>query len=327
MNEESFKSLIYRLSDGVFHSGESLGHSLGVSRAAIWKRLQSLEKYGILLESVKGRGYRIPGGLSLLDSSKILAGVNIAAQSYLGLLSCFDTIDSTNEFLLRGSSVSGDVCLAERQSSGRGRRGRDWFSPYGKNLYLSLCWHFDQGVSALDGLSLAVGVLLAEALAQQGVVGVQLKWPNDLLINDNKLGGILIEVGGDLTGDCKVVIGIGLNVAMSEVIPVTDREKITQPWTDLRQAGYDGGRNELIGGLLSLLLPALHDYPATGFASYRDRWHALNAHRNQSISLRFPERVELGVMAGVNEKGALILKTPAGKKIFSGGEVSLRSVK
>ncbi len=330
MSESNIALLLELLADGAYHSGQALGDALGMSRAAVWKRLQSLAQYGIVVESIKGVGYRIPGGLSPLNAGHIRAGVSDLAQPYIGRLSCFELIDSTNEFLLKEQSQSGDVCLAEQQSTGRGRRGRSWFSPYGKNLYMSVCWYFDQGVSVLDGLSLVVGVLLVESLAELGVSGVRLKWPNDLLVKaegDNtfvKLGGGLIEVGGDLTGDCKVVIGVGLNVAMSEAVPVGEREKITQPWGDLRREGYAGGRDELVAMFLSKLLPALNNYQEQGFSEYKSRWERVAAYRGESVSIHLQGRVESGVMLGVSESGALLIQKGGDIEVFNGGEVSLR---
>ncbi len=318
MNLADLKPLIEILADGQFHSGEFLGERLGVTRAAVWKRLQSLALLDIPVETSKGRGYRIPGGLRLLRQPLILASLSAQAKALLRQFYSFDEVDSTNRFLLE-EGAAGDVCVAERQTAGRGRRGRQWHSPYGCNLYLSLRWHFDQGVTALEGLSLAVGVLLAEALATLGLPGVELKWPNDLLCGGQKLGGVLIEIGGDLTGDCAVVAGVGLNVAMPAA------SEITQPWTDLHRQGLEADRNLLCATLLSALLPGLKTYPEQGFAAYRQRWEDRAAFRGEPIVLHTPAKVQTGILLGVDQQGGLRVQTDTGETVFSGGEISLRS--
>lgn len=318
------KPLIEILADGEFHSGEGLGERLGVTRAAVWKRLQSLLTLGIPIETSRGRGYRLQGGrLDLLNREQILQGVGTPATELLGAFSCFDEIESTNSFLLTQGG-HGDVCVAERQTAGRGRRGRQWFSPYGRNIYFSVRWHFDQGVAALEGLSLAVGVLLAETLAQVGLKKVELKWPNDLLYEGRKLGGVLVEVGGDLTGECVVVIGIGLNVSMSDVISPDDETLISQPWIDLKQLGVDCSRNMLCSSIISSLLPALQIFPREGFIAYRARWENRCAFLGQKISVHVPACVRHGILLGVDQQGGLRVMVDGGEVTFAGGEISLR---
>lgn len=314
-------SLIKILADGEFHSGESLGVALGVTRAAVWKRLQGLTALGVAVESIKGRGYRIPGGLCLLDQEAILAQITADSRSLLANLSCLDEVDSTNQYLLSAQACRGDVCLAERQTAGRGRRGRTWSSPFGQNMYLSLRWQYEQGVTALEGLSLAVGVIVADVLIQEfGVEGLHLKWPNDLLLGGSKLGGVLVEVGGDLTGDCAVVVGVGLNVCMSNaVVPA-----IEQSWTDLLQAGVRVDRNILSAKMISRLLPALASYPRQGFAPYRQRWLEYAAFIDQYVVLTTQARAVTGILRGVDSSGALVVDMGNERQVFSGGEISLR---
>jgi BirA family transcriptional regulator, biotin operon repressor / biotin---[acetyl-CoA-carboxylase] ligase len=317
----SRSQLINILADGEFHSGESLGRALGVSRAAIWKRLQVLSSLGISVESVRGLGYRISGGLCLLDSDLIAASISPGSHLLMGRLICLDEVDSTNQYLL--SSVGkGDICLAERQTAGRGRRGRHWVSPYGSNVCLSLRWQYEQGVMALEGLSLAIGVLLLDVLSQDfGVSGLQLKWPNDLLLGELKLGGVLIEVGGDLTGDCAVVVGVGINVKMAS----SEGKSISQPWTDLAQCGVQIDRNVLCAHIISRLLPALESFPESGFTPYRARWLERAAYLGRRVVITTPSRSVGGVMLGVDHVGGLIVDVDGAPQIFSGGEVSLRS--
>lgn len=324
MTFAELKPLVGILADGQFHSGEELGRHLGITRAAVWKRLQFLSQLDIEIERNRAQGYRITGGLQLLDGQRILDLLAESARELLGQFLCFDEVDSTNRFLLE-QGRRGDICVAERQTAGRGRRGRQWFSPYGRNLYLSLRWHFDQGVADLEGLSLAVGVLVAESLQELGVQGVELKWPNDLLCDGQKLGGVLIEVGGDLNGDCAVVVGVGLNVAMHNSLESKAQSLIQQPWTDLCRQGFVGNRNQLCATLIEALLPALKSYPERRFGFYRERWESRASWRNQPIQVHSPGHVTQGVMLGVDATGGLRVRTDTGEVILSGGEISLRS--
>lgn len=268
-------ALVRRLADGDFVSGETLGADMGISRAAIWKQLQQLQEYGLDVESVKGRGYRIPGGLDLLDKMAITDELGPQSRACLAALHLEPVLGSTNSWLLRqlaaGSVAPGTACLAEQQSQGRGRRGRAWISPFGCNLYCSLGWEFEQGVAALEGLSLAVGVAAVAALEKLGLTGVNLKWPNDLLWQGRKLGGVLLEISGDASGLCQVVIGIGLNVSMPEPLAAS----IDQPWVNLAEIAGGGGlpsRSRVAGMLLDEIILMLCQFQQQGFAPFHGRW-------------------------------------------------------
>jgi BirA family biotin operon repressor/biotin-[acetyl-CoA-carboxylase] ligase len=222
------------LADGEFHSGQQLADVLGISRTAVWKQLKKLEELGLEVEASKASGYRLPGGIELLDAQKIQSGLGTSASPVLTRLWLDSAVDSTNAEAMRQlqqGPCAGLVCLAEQQTAGRGRRGRSWVSPFASNLYLSVVWEFEGGAASLEGLSLAVGVAVAQGLENCGAGGIELKWPNDLLHQGRKLGGILIEMVGDAAGSCQVVIGIGINVRM----PRQAGEAIDQAWTDLSQ--------------------------------------------------------------------------------------------
>lgn len=313
------------LADGEFHSGQDLAAALGVSRTAVWKQLNRLEDLGLELESVRGLGYRIPGGLDLLNGDRIRAGLEPRARALLGELSVLGAVDSTNSEALRrvaAGAGSGLVCTAEQQSAGRGRRGRAWFSPFARNIYLSVVWEFGQGASALEGLSLVVGVCVARALEKAGVPAVQLKWPNDVYHNGAKLGGILLEMAGDTAGACQVVVGVGLNVAM----PPAAGDSIDQAWTDIASLCGDSAprRNTLLSALLGEILPALAEFEGAGFAPWREAWMALDAFADKPVVVHSAERRTAGVARGVNERGALLLETTLGVQPLYGGELSLR---
>ena len=319
--------LLPLLAEGEFRSGQDLADALGVSRTAVWKQVNKLAaETGLAIESVKGRGYRIPGGIELLDAEKVSAALRPEASRLLSSLVLLESVDSTNAEVLRRAETGcprGFVCSAEQQTAGRGRRGRHWVSPFASNLYLSLLWEFDEGAAALEGLSLAVGVATARALETAGLPPVQLKWPNDILHEGAKLGGVLLEMVGDAAGACQVVIGVGLNVRM----PKEAAQGIDQQWTDIEamSGGAHPGRNVLLAALLSELLPLVASFESSGFTPWRAPWQALDAFNGETVVLQSGSRKMAGIARGVDERGALLLETAEGRKAVYGGEISLRS--
>lgn len=315
--------LLEILADGEFHSGEELGELLAISRAAIWKQLQKIEEtLSLKLESVKGRGYRLTDRLELLDQKRIAQSVPKALPCSLHVV---QQVDSTNRLAAELASkemARGCVVLAEQQSAGRGRRGRKWISPFARNLYCSLVWEFDSGVAALEGLSLAVGVGVVRALQTSGVNDAVLKWPNDVLHNQRKLAGILLEMTGDVSGRCQVVIGIGINVAMSNAV---DTEVIDQPWTDASTAaGKYISRNELAANLITQILQLLVEFEAVRFSKFHAEWTGLDCTYGKEVAMHVGEQIVCGIAAGVDATGALAVDTELGRQWFHGGEVSLR---
>ena len=192
-----FQHLIKLLADGEFHSGEAIGRHLGISRAAVWKQLQKLENFGLQVESIKGRGYRLLQVIELLDVGLIQNTLPLSAATQLSELEVFFQIDSTNAHAMKKIQMNqtnkGYVCLAEFQEQGRGRRGRQWHSPLGSNLSLSLVWEFEGGAAKLEGLSLAIGIAVVRALKRIELQGLGLKWPNDILLNGFKTGWYFIR--------------------------------------------------------------------------------------------------------------------------------------
>ncbi len=315
------RALLGLLADGEFHSGAELGQTLGVSRAAIWKALGKLEELELPLERTRQHGYRIVGGLDLHDAAAIRAALSDATRTLLRDISVLEVIDSTNEQAKRAADPlsGGGICyLAERQTGGRGRLGRRWVSPFARNLYLTVAWEFDGGIAVVEGLSLAVGVAARRALAAVGVTDIGLKWPNDLLRSGRKLGGILIEVIGDPQGLCRVITGIGINVAM----PAAAAREIDQPWRDLSDCCVS--RDRLAAALLDQLLPLLHGFPERGFRAYRGEWEAAHVHQGRPVRISTGSRATDGIARGVNDQGALALECADGLRFISGGEVSLR---
>jgi len=315
--------LLQLLGDGQTHSGQELAGVLNVSRTAIWKQLSKLEALGLELLSQPGRGYCLVGGLDLLDMDTISAHLSPAAVQNLTGLELLRVVDSTNAFLMRQEPRSGiSACLAEFQTAGRGRRGRKWVSPFASNIYLSLKLSTSSGLGAFEGISLAIGVAVVHALSELSISDAQLKWPNDILYMGKKLGGILIEVVGDPSGVCHLVVGLGLNLKAEKSM----RDTIDQPWAALDSIlSNPPSRNQLAGLLLKHMVPLLATYEAQGFAAYKVEWERLNAHANQTVDLYMGSNLTSGIMRGVNSAGALLLETDEGISLFHGGEVSLRA--
>ena len=317
-------ALLRLLADGRFHSGEEIATLSGVTRAAVWKKIQSL-KVGLQLDiqAVTGRGYRLPGGLDMLDAQVIQNRLDksdvVACQ-----LEIFHAIDSTNQYLVDRRDQLRDTifcCLAERQTAGRGRRGRGWVSPYGKNIYLSLAHWLNKPMYGLSGLSLVIGVAVAEALEKLQVNGLSLKWPNDLHLHGKKLGGILVELQGEVEGPVRVISGVGLNVEL----PAAERKSIEQPVTDLvSHFEHRPSRNILAFELIRHISLALKKFEQSGLAPFIPLWNHFDAYINQSVDLVMGDQTITGIYRGIDHDGELLLETGAGLQRYNAGEVSLR---
>jgi len=308
--------LVEILSDGEFHSGEQLGESLGMSRAAINKHIQTLKTWGLDIYTVTGKGYSLPAPMQLLNEEAILA------QLHQPNLAIIPVIDSTNQYLLERMNElqSGDACIAEYQQAGRGRRGRQWFSPFGANLYLSMYWRLEQGPAAAMGLSLVIGIVIAETLQQLGAQDVRVKWPNDLYLQDRKLAGILVELTGKTGDAAQIVMGAGINLAMRGA----DATQINQGWINLQEAGIAINRNDLAAKLINSLREALPIFERDGLAPFTERWKALDNFFNRPVKLMIGEREIHGIACGIDKQGGLLLEQDGEVKSWVGGEISLR---
>ncbi|MFG6665554.1 biotin--[acetyl-CoA-carboxylase] ligase [Halomonas sp. HNIBRBA4712] len=320
-------NLMRLLSDGEVHSGEALGEALGVSRAAVWKQLKKLEAMGVALVAVKGRGYRLAQPLEPLDHRRVVAGLPAEARHLLARLFVEDQLPSSNEYLrarFEQGAGHGEVCLVELQTAGRGRRGRVWSTPWGQSLMLSLGWRFDAGVASLEGLSLAVGVVVAEALERYGVTP-GLKWPNDILLADQsgelaKLAGILIEVTGDAAGPCEAVIGMGMNL----FLPQSLRDTIDQPVAALLEAVPEVSRNQLAAEVIAGLVLMLSEFEERGFGVWRDAWNARHAYKGLNVRVIQGARESEAVAGDVDDSGNLWVSENGQPRRLSGGEISVR---
>lgn len=310
-------TLISILADGEFHSGEQLGERLGMSRAAINKHVQTLRDWGGDVFTVPGKGYSLPEPIQLLDERFI------RSQVKQGNIAVLPVIDSTNQYLLDrlADLKSGDTCVAEYQQAGRGRRGRKWISPFGANLYLSMYWRLEQGPAAAIGLSLVIGIVMAEVLRELGAKQVRVKWPNDLYLQDRKLAGILVELTGKTGDAAQIVIGAGVNLMMRKV----QAEDITQGWINLQEAGVQIDRNMLVVRLITELRAALECFEQEGLVPFLSRWESLDNYINRPVKLIIGEKEIFGISRGIDAQGALLLEQDGVIKPWMGGEISLRS--
>lgn len=312
--------LMSLLADGEVHSGQALGEALSLSRGGIWKQIEGLRALGVDVQALPGRGYRIEGGVRLLDSSLIIAGLDPAVSRLVPSPDVHFSIDSTNAEAAR-KAVQGEqswLVLAEHQAQGRGRRGRQWISPFGRNIYMSLLWPFHTGVAALEGLSLVCALVVVKALQRMDCHGFKVKWPNDILYQQRKLAGILLEISGDVSGPCRVVIGIGVNACM----PAGAGAAIDQPYSDLTAATDKViDRNQLAAALINELVAALTEFERHGFAPFREQWMQLDAYAGQPVEIRAGNHSRVGIAAGVDMSGCLLLDTEGGREVISGGEM------
>ena len=314
--------LIKELAKGKFVSGQDLGNQLDISRTAISKHIKTLTEMGLDIYSVTGKGYKLSQPLSLLNKEDIINF--LPSDGVTPEIEVHSLIDSTNSYLLRrlpNQLSQGQVCLAEYQSAGRGRRGRQWISPFGSQIYLSMYWPLSQGLSTAMGLSLVTALAVSDAINSLAKIQVQLKWPNDVYLGGVKLAGILIDLEGQAHEASHSVIGVGLNLNM----PEQAAQQIDQKWTDLQShCEKNIDRNALSAQLIHHLLKRLHQYQDEGLSAILEEWNAQDFYINKRVKLLTGKRTTKGICRGVNNQGALMLEINGQTSPIYGGEVSLR---
>lgn len=318
--------MLHRLGDGNFHSGQALGQAYGISRATVCNLVHRARDMGVNIHAVQGRGYQLVSPVAWLDSEIIRAALgSVAAHYHLRVL---DATESTNSLLMQAAEAGapdGTVVCTEYQFAGRGRRGRQWHSVLGGSLTFSVLWRFEEGIAALVGLSLAVGVAMARALNQHSQFPVKLKWPNDVLVDFRKLAGILVEIQGDIQGPSFAVVGIGLNVRL----PAAQRESIDQAVVDLEEMQVAVGRNQLMATCLREMHSVIEVMRREGFRALRAEWESHHAHADQPVRLILPNtQIVEGIARGVDDTGAFLLDTPlTGCIAYNGGDIRLSTTR
>ena len=310
------RQILSCLSHDNFVSGEVIAKKLSLTRVAINQHIDTLKDYGIEIYSVKGKGYKLANPITLVDEQKLINQIDNRCFY-------FDEINSTNSFLLTHHQdlKSGDICIAEYQSAGRGRRGRQWQSPYGHHLYASLFWRFEEPASKVVGLSLVIACSIVKALAQMDVPNLGLKWPNDIYLDGKKLAGILIEMAPTSAQQTALIIGFGINMSMS----LSQGELIDQPWSDLSELQAIPNKTDLLINLQKQMKDDIQLFEKNGLAPFIDVWAKYDLFAGKPIKLIMAPNEVLGMCKGIDEQGAVLIETADGLKAFIGGEISLRS--
>ena len=321
------EEILKMLADGAFHSGTDLGKKLGITRAAVCKNIHRLTQSGLEVHRVTGRGYKLEWPLTLLDRSRILKQLGPVAADIRQRLKVLEVVDSTNHYLSEtfgtAKNINGATCVAEAQSSGRGRRGRTWVATPYRNLMLSMAWRFNGGPGMVSGLSLAAGVAVVRALEEFGVAGAALKWPNDVLWDNRKLAGLLTDVQGEAAGPTLVILGVGINGHIGS----DDAQRIDQPWVDLQNilgAGID--RNRLAALVIRQLLSMFQEFAENGLAPFRDAWQARHLYHHRRVSLIQGDHEFSGTVEGIDDNGGLIIHHATGTRVIHSGEFSMRAI-
>lgn len=312
------------LADGLFHSGEEIGETLGLTRAAIWKHIQSLQEEGLEIYSVRGRGYCLEQNIELLNSQLISQHLSKHALHELAHVNVLFDVDSTNSFLLRRlekGSVHGEVVVSEYQSTGRGRRDSQWFSPRGAGLYFSIGWRFNEVLADMHCLSLSIGVAIVRALNQLGFNGVGLKWPNDIYFGLEKLGGVLVETRMENAAYAEVVVGVGINISLPSKI----KQSIEQATCDLISINKEiPPRNKLIATLIDEITLTLKTFQSKGFQNDIEQWRKLDVAKEKKVMLQLDNQSNIGRVLGIEDNGMLKLSVNGVIKKFMSGQISFK---
>ena len=317
--------LIARLADGQFHSGQDLADELGVSRTAINKHMNNLERFYLDIFRVHGKGYRLAQPLQLLAPATIKGALPVnSAPVYVKHITS-STHDDLSILLKNAPNqrmTAGTCVIAEMQTHGRGRRGRSWLSPFGSNLYASFYWPLPNGLNSALGLSVAMGLGLAQLLQAAGVDEVSVKWPNDVYVQGKKIAGILVELEGESTGMGHAFIGIGLNLSMPERLRAT----IGQPFTDVQRHLLEPlDRNQWAVDLINHIRTMLITFEQQGLENLTEEWRRLDYFYNQPIRVLLGQHEQQGIGQGIDSHGALLVRQGNGLKRYFGGEISIRA--
>jgi BirA family biotin operon repressor/biotin-[acetyl-CoA-carboxylase] ligase len=324
--------LLSLLASGQFYSGEQLARRLRISRGGVWKLIRSLQAMGIDIASVPRQGYRLPRAVDLLARNAILAEMSPAMRELLDPLDVLLTVDSTNRHVAEHAANAPGathVCVAEVQNAGRGRRGRSWVAPFGCGVCMSMAWQFAEAPPTFSALGLGVGVAAVRALRRLGLEGVGLKWPNDLVWQNRKLGGILIEMRGESAGPTQVVIGIGLNVRMPSAVRLMLAEQQATLVSDIHEIMRERTptRNALVAMLIEEIVTMLQTFGERGFEPFLEEWQRLDSLVDAPVRVIAGAETTIGRARGVDTNGTLLVDVDGELRRFASGEVSLRAIR
>ena len=266
-------------------------------------------------------------GMELLDEAAIRTELqHLVSELQMSTLDLeiHRVTQSTNDVVMQRlveSQSTAILCAAEMQTAGKGRRGRRWISPFGRNVYLTYGRFIGRQLSELGGLSLVVGMVVVDVLRDMGLERVGLKWPNDILLGGGKLGGILLELRASDTGGIGLVAGVGLNLALN----LEESLSIDQPWSAI-SSQLEMPRNILLGALGGRIVNAIQTFEDVGFDSFAEKWSEYNLYTGQQVNVIRGSETISGIDSGVDQQGNLLLRTGTGLEVYNSGEVSVRPV-
>jgi len=321
--------LLALLADGALHSGGQLAAELGVTRAAVWKLVADLRELGIDVRSRDRRGYELPAPVELLDAERMQRAARDAGWPLSVQPEVLFDVGSTNTWLYDAPPPPPGrprLVFAELQHAGRGRRGRTWLAPFGSGLTFSIAWTFEDTPAGLSAFSLAMGVQAVRGLHRLGASSVRLKWPNDLLVGAQKLGGLLAQLRSESGGPACVVVGLGLNLDLPPAARAAIDGPEASPVCDLREAmcGQLPSRNAVAASVAAAMLEGLARFAADGFAPFADAWSELDALKDAPVRIVQGAGTLEGVARGVDRDGALRVEHGGRIERFVAGDVSLR---
>ncbi len=304
---QNLVDIVALLNDREYHDGTSIGNQLHITRAAVWKAIKKLEQYNVPLKTMKSKGYQLTSPLTLLNAIQIQACLKHKKIQ----IDVLEKIDSTNDYLkpLIPQNKKIIACIAETQTKGKGRLNRAWYSPFAENIYLSLLYPFEKDMSELSGLSLVIGLAICHAIEAQVDLknhSLKVKWPNDVLLDDHKLAGTLIEIQAESHSFSQIIIGIGINVNMKQA----SQHDITQAWTSLlEKTGVYIDRNQLTVALIDTLIDYLEKFSKENLQGFINEWQSRDHLANSEIKMMSETTCWQGTAAGINAQGHLQMKT------------------
>ena len=314
--------ILLKLSEVETLSGNVLADQLEISRTAVWKHINALKKQGFNIECLPRAGYRLLQPAQPLFADKIVTELKHLYPTQKIRLDVFSKITSTNDYVKQQGHQGTHICISEQQTMGRGRFERQWHSPFGDNLYLSIQKQLNLNFTQLSGLSLVISLAVLTGLERFGVLNsaFSIKWPNDILLEGKKLAGILIELAGEVGGQPRAVIGLGMNVNMVDA-------DIDRSWHSLKNfCQRDIDRNHLATVLIQSILEAVQKFEQHGFDAFYKQWQQYDAMKDKSITLNLYDKKIEGLCRGIDEQGNLLLQQNDGVlNKYQAGEASFNT--
>ncbi|MBP9722519.1 MAG: biotin--[acetyl-CoA-carboxylase] ligase [Gammaproteobacteria bacterium] len=337
--DQSDYRILQLISDENYHSGQKLAEIFGTSRAAISKRVSKINQFleeqltNYHINTIVGKGYCLNQQFDYLCLETIRKQLLTPAE-----LIFFPVLNSTNDYLINKHLLDNQftVCFTEMQTAGRGRSTQAgkkiWYSPFGNNIYCSMGWNYYGNQNLLLGLSLVAGLSVAEVLTDHGATNVGLKWPNDVLLDNKKIAGILMEIIGEPNGSCKLVLGFGINIGdnYNNKLLTSLEQNINQPWVNLKnnlktnlKNNLNITRNIIIINLLNKFISYYNFFIKDGLKDFLQKWQKYDVLHDRLVNIKLANENKLGKALGLDNQGALLVEINSKQQVFYSGEVSV----